>query len=171
MIVYPGRSAVSATSSQETSKFISQSVSTADQSSAGFLSRRINARHLQVQSLVFLGALIMAFTMTLVVPLTKFQELQCEVQALKKRKICAIQELSALLGQMTQMSETRVGSAPLQHRSLQKQHIWSIHRYGILARRQYHDPINRIASQLGQFVKKGLGVTEEQKNNKITLMS
>ena len=66
----PGRSAVAATRSQETTKFISQSVSTADQSSAGFLSRRINARQLQVQSLVFLGALIIAFTMTLIVPLT-----------------------------------------------------------------------------------------------------
>lgn len=89
-----------------------------------------------VQSLFFLGALIDSLTMTLAVPLTKLQEVQCEAQALKKRKICSIQELSALLGRMTQMSKIGVGFEPLHCRSLQKQHIKSIHRYGILTRRQ-----------------------------------
>ena len=44
-----------------------------------------------VQSLVFLGALISSLIMTLVVPLTKLQKLLCEVQALKIRKMYAIQ--------------------------------------------------------------------------------
>ena len=102
----------------------------------GFLIKKEKCSIAPVQSLVFLGALINSLTMTLAVPLTKLQELQCEAQALKKKKICTIKELSALLGRMTQMSKIGVGSAPLHYRSLQKQHIKSIHRYGILARRQ-----------------------------------
>ena len=56
--------------------------------------------------------------------------------SLEEEEKCVIQELSALLERMTQMSKIGVGSAPLHYRSLQKQRIKSIHMYGILTRRQ-----------------------------------
>ena len=102
----------------------------------GFLVKKEKCSTEPVQSLVFLGALINSVTMTLAVPQTKLQELQDEAQSLKERQICSIQELSALLGRMTQMSKIGMESAPLHYRSLQKQHIKSVHRYGILARKQ-----------------------------------
>ena len=60
----------------------------------GFLIKKEKCSTAPVQSLVFLGAVVNSVTLTLAVPLPK---LQCEAEAVKKRKIWSIQEQSALM--------------------------------------------------------------------------
>ena len=43
--------------------------------------------------------------MTMAAPVTKLQDLQCVAQSMKERTLCTIQELSSLLGRMTQVSK------------------------------------------------------------------
>ena len=42
----------------------------------------------------------------------KLQDLQCEAQALKKREMCTIKEMSSILGRMTHVSKIGMETAP-----------------------------------------------------------
>ena len=81
-------------------------------SNLGFIVKKEKCSTMPLQSLFFLGALLNSVNMTMAVPPEKLQDLQCEAQALKKRKMCTIQELSSILSRMTHVSKIGMETAP-----------------------------------------------------------
>ena len=90
-----------------------------------------------VQSVVFFRALLNSINITISVPHLKLHELELEAHGLKTKGACTIQELSALLCRVTQVSKIGIETRPLYYRNLQQQLIRAVHRYGHCLCRQF----------------------------------